>query len=253
MEKSQTIAEIAKALSSFQGKITAIKADAENPHFKFKYADLASIWEGVRKPLTDCGLSLTQHPETEGQTVTVRTMLLHLSGEYLESSLSMQAVNTTPQAVGSAITYARRYAMSAMLGISSEEDDDGEAGTHGKSSRTDIHPQIQKPTPQKVTPKQEAAPTPAQKPANGVQKVDILGVPTLTEAQLLVQGNVRKLAREKQITPEDANAIMLTNFGTGKLAELNDNQCKKFLELVNYTIEMQTGVPAEALPPAPNF
>lgn len=123
MEKSESIALLAAALTLAQGEIEGASKDRENPHFKSKYADLASCWEACRQPLSKNGLSVVQLPKCDGASVTVLTLLLHKSGEYLGESLTVTAVDSKPQSVGSALTYARRYGLSAVVGIAPEDDD----------------------------------------------------------------------------------------------------------------------------------
>ena len=141
---SDTIGELALALSSLQ---TAMKPAAENsvnPHFKSKYADLASCWDAVRPHLK--GLSITQSVASSGKTVEITTLLIHSSGEWLSSTLALEARDPSPQATGSAITYGRRYGFCAALGISSG-DDDGEAAQPSRPAPTNrptaptVHPQ----------------------------------------------------------------------------------------------------------------
>lgn len=122
MEKSTTITEIAKALTKFQSKVSLIKKDGKNPFFKSKYATLENVIETIRSPLEETGLSFSQFPSGENE---LTTMLIHISGEYLQSTVKMSPKENTPQGQGSAITYMRRYALSAVLGLATEEDDDG--------------------------------------------------------------------------------------------------------------------------------
>ena len=126
--QSDTIDKLAAALSKAQSVITFAAKDTANPFFKSKYADLASVWEACRKALTDNGLSVIQSPSAEGPKVTVTTTLLHASGQYITSELTMTAAANTPQGVGSTITYARRYALSSMVGVA-QDDDDGNAAS----------------------------------------------------------------------------------------------------------------------------
>lgn len=128
MNKSDTIAEIAKALALAQAEMRGALKDSENPHLKSKYADLASVWDACREPLTKNGLSVVQSTRMEGSAVVVVTVLLHTSGEYISGEISLPPVKSDPQGHGSAITYARRYALAAMVGVS-PEDDDGHAGS----------------------------------------------------------------------------------------------------------------------------
>ena len=126
MNKSETIGAIAKALADFQGEIKNPKQTATNPYYKSKYAPLAEILDGCRPVLAKHGISVIQSNGGEGESVTVTTLLLHSSGEWIESDpLPIKKDKMTPQDAGGAITYGRRYQLSSMLGIASEEDDDG--------------------------------------------------------------------------------------------------------------------------------
>lgn len=130
-----SIANIAKALSAAQALMSPALKDADNPFFKSKYADLASVTRAIRGPLTANGIAWTQLPSASPDlsSVTVRTILLHVSGETLESTISMPVKERTPQACGSALTYARRYALSAMVGLEADDDDGNAASGTAKS------------------------------------------------------------------------------------------------------------------------
>lgn len=130
METSPSVKELQAALCDFQKGAIAVQKNAENPGFKrgnkaMKYADLNSILAVVLPALTAHGLAITQMPDAGGLT----TRLMHISGEWMQATSQMQPVANTPQALGSAITYARRYALGAMLGIVTEDDDDGNAAS----------------------------------------------------------------------------------------------------------------------------
>jgi hypothetical protein len=146
-EQSETLAKLADALAKAQGAMKPANRDKTNPFFKSKYADLASVWEAIRKPLADNGLAITQAiTETTAASITVETRLLHASGEYITSVMSMPTGKGDIQALGSAISYGRRYALSALVGVVSDEEDDGEAAKGAPA----------KPAPKPV----EAAPAP---------------------------------------------------------------------------------------------
>ena len=134
MNKSESIVSLSKALAAFQAKVTNPANTAVNPFFKSKYAPLSDILTLVRPILGEYGLSIIQDPSTSADYVIIKTTLLHSSGEYIESEpLALKMEKVTAQGAGSAITYARRYAISAILGLSSEDDDDGNnADTSGK-------------------------------------------------------------------------------------------------------------------------
>lgn len=123
--RSAEIKDLASALCKAQSEMSAASKDRVNPHFKNQYATLASVWEACRGPLTGNGLSVVQLAGTED----VETILLHSSGQWLSARTPILADKTgraASQAYGSAVTYARRYALSAMVGIV-QDDDDGEA------------------------------------------------------------------------------------------------------------------------------
>lgn len=141
MEKSESIKEIANALCKFQAEVEKIKKGAVNPFFKSKYATLADILDVIRQPLADNGLSFVQFPKgVHG----LETMLMHISGEYLSESYEMKPVKDDPQGAGSVITYQRRYALGAVLGLNIDEDDDGNKAsipaTPKKEALTPEHP-----------------------------------------------------------------------------------------------------------------
>ncbi|QWG87403.1 ERF family protein [Bacillus mycoides] len=136
MNRSETITELAKALVKFNSEVTKIAKDADNPFFKNNYATLDTIIDEIRPILSKHGLSIMQIPSGDGQNVTLKTLLLHESGEWLESdALTMKPVKNDPQAVGSCITYARRYSLAAFLSLNTGEDDDGNGATYGKGNK----------------------------------------------------------------------------------------------------------------------
>lgn len=131
MNHSEQINELGTALAKAQGQIDGAKKDSANPFFKSKYADLASVWEACRLQLSSNGLSVTQCPEESENGIAIETMLLHSSGQWVKSRYTMPVSKMDAQAVGSAITYARRYALAAIVGIA-PEDDDGNSAAKAK-------------------------------------------------------------------------------------------------------------------------
>ena len=126
MDKSESIKEIATALCKFQGEVDKIKKTELNPFFKNKYADLSSILDVIKRPLTDCGLSFVQFPVGK---YGLDTMLMHASGEWICASYEMKPTRDDPQGAGLVITYQRRYALGAILGLNIDNDDDGNKGS----------------------------------------------------------------------------------------------------------------------------
>jgi ERF superfamily len=140
VERSESIAELVKALSKAQSAIVPASKDATNPHFKRRYADLTSIWEAARVPLTSNGLAVVQTPETTVDGfMQLRTTIFHESGEWLASSLPIAFDPASMQSLGSALTYARRYSLATMVGIVADEDDDGELAQRPASAGSNGH------------------------------------------------------------------------------------------------------------------
>jgi len=129
MITSEQMNELAAALAKAQGQIQAASRDNENPHFRSRYADLASVWNACRVALSLNGLAVVQGPALADRGVSVTTRLLHSSGQWAESTLILPMDKATAQGAGSAITYARRYALAAMVGVAPDDDDDGNAAS----------------------------------------------------------------------------------------------------------------------------
>lgn len=120
--QSDSIGELAKALCEVQKTELFASTDATN-YFKKSYATLSSVWNVIRKPLTDNGLSVSQTFDVSDGGVTVVTTLLHISGEWKSSRLYSALDKPNIQGLGSAITYLRRYSLSAMVGVCPDDDD----------------------------------------------------------------------------------------------------------------------------------
>ena len=129
------LGELAAALAKAQAAFPRVLKDrtakiaSTKGEYSYKYADLASLLDAVRKPLSDNGLALTQPIEITDKGMVLHTMLLHSSGTHLDSYYAL-ATHDRPQEMGSEITYSRRYTAGSILGIASEEDDDGAAAQH---------------------------------------------------------------------------------------------------------------------------
>lgn len=137
MNKSESIKAIAAALCNFQNEVGKIKKGETNPFFKSKYASLADILDVIQKPLSNNELAFVQFPEGEHQ---LTTMLLHTSGEWMAATYSMTPAKNDPQGLGSVITYQRRYALGAVLGLNIDDDDDGNAAsTPPKAKQSDAN------------------------------------------------------------------------------------------------------------------
>lgn len=127
MQKEEAVPKHDKlfaALAIAQGKIATAVAEKENTHFDFKYADLDACWAACREPLSENELAVIQLPISEDEKiVTLRTILGHSSGQSISTVMSMTPDKPGPQAIGSCMTYLRRYMLCAMVGISQADDD----------------------------------------------------------------------------------------------------------------------------------
>lgn len=128
MEMSLECTKVVGAFISAQSSLEKASKDTENPFFKSKYADLNSIWLACQTALSENKLAAIQDVTTNDNGVAVSTRIVHESGEWLECGpLTVPLGKKDAQGVGSAITYGRRYGLSATLGIVADEDDDGNA------------------------------------------------------------------------------------------------------------------------------
>jgi hypothetical protein len=148
VRKSLSLSKLAMALCKAQSEMRNPPKDSVNPHFKSRYADLATVRDTVMPVLTKNGLSVLQLPcECDGAPA-LTTLLMHESGEYVETTMLLRPGKTDPQGVGSALTYARRYSLQSLAGVAADDDDDGNAA----SRPTHNAPvQQQKPTPTKAS------------------------------------------------------------------------------------------------------
>ena len=139
MKKSETIAELAKALAAAQGEFEAVDRGATNPFFNSKYADLPSVVKAASPILSKHGIAVSQLPDFDGDNDLLTTLIMHESGEWIEATMRLFLVRQVkgegwvesldPQSQGSAQTYGRRYSYSGGVGVVTEVDDDGNAAS----------------------------------------------------------------------------------------------------------------------------
>lgn len=139
MNKSESIVEISKAMAKFQAEVKQPFKDANNPFFKSKYVPLESVVESITSIAPKHGISFVQWASNdENGRVGVSTMIMHTSGEYIEfDPVYMNADKNTAQGAGALISYLKRYSLSAVFGITSDQDDDGNqaSGNTNKSKQ----------------------------------------------------------------------------------------------------------------------
>jgi len=126
IEMSESIDKLASAMADAQGRIKGAKRDSANPHFGSPFASLESVWDACREPLTANGLSVIQFPSMRGEDPVLVSVLAHSSGQWIRTYAPLTPTKRDPQAMGSAITYMRRYATMAIASLC-PVDDDGEA------------------------------------------------------------------------------------------------------------------------------
>jgi hypothetical protein len=136
MNQSPTIGALAAALAKAQGSYEVAVKDAANPFFKSKYLTLAGALDAVRDALSANGLAVVQQVDA-AEKLVLHSTLLHASGEWIASSYPINPVKADPQGIGSAVSYARRYSLMALVGLAAE-DDDGEAA-HGRQHAQPAH------------------------------------------------------------------------------------------------------------------
>lgn len=149
MDETSSIAALAGALAKAQGAMRAALKDSRNPFYNSKFADLASVWDAIREPLSVNGLAVMQRVSTVPGGVLIITLLAHSSGEWVrdrcvwpvlaptktEKDGKVTVLPITPQVIGSVVTYGKRYSLSALVGVSADEDDDGNAAAgNGRQS-----------------------------------------------------------------------------------------------------------------------
>lgn len=137
--KSEQLNELAAALCKAQAALRPAAMNATNPFLKNKYADLGAVIEAARKPMADNGLSISQLVGGDDAVISITTILLHNSGQWLESTVSMtmgeERGKSAAQVAGSIITYLRRYSFASVLGIYADEDTDGSESKQDKPSK----------------------------------------------------------------------------------------------------------------------
>lgn len=146
MTRSEDIKELVAALVKAQAKMTGAMRNSENPHFRSKYADLASVREACFSALNSEGLSILQAPSSKmrdgGLFLDLETLLMHTSGQFISDILSVPVTKPDAQGVGSAISYARRYALSAFTGVAPEDDDGnaavGNGNGHARATKNEL-------------------------------------------------------------------------------------------------------------------
>lgn len=228
-KKSDSIIEIAKALCKFNGEIQKIEKDSTNPHFKNKYASLDNIIDEIRPILTKHGLSIIQMPGGDGENFKMSTLLIHESGEWIESDpIVMKPVKNDPQGIGSCATYARRYSLSAFLSLNTGDDDDGNDATQ--------------PTRQPYTPSKPTTQSSTDTTLDTALKTTAGTSNLISEAQVKYSF---RLKGEKKISDDDFKRIISEHSdGNMEIKQLTKTQASVFINfLTAYIVVAQDDLP----------
>lgn len=225
---SPTIGKLAEALAKAQAKFDKVLKDSQNPAYHSKYADLATVLDATRPHLAAEGLAIMQLPQArwgveDAKEVILTTMLAHGSGEWITSDLTLPAMmreRFDAQSCGSAITYARRYALAAMVGVAQDDDDGNKAGGIGS--------------------KEEAAKVAKRKiqEATGAAPNEPITIVAYKEGQLAITGNSLALLRA-DLTEEEKTTIRLKWSGgdrTWLLVEADGNTFAALAEKHGYKV-----------------
>ena len=202
MKTSESISEIAKALNEVRKNIKQPEKSANNPFFKSKYVMLEGVVDAIDKALPK-GFTYTQEVTSDGNQISVSTILLHESGQYIQfDPLNVPVTKNDAQAFGSAETYARRYTLSAVFGVTSDVDDDGNS-----ASKSAPH---EAPHKRRVTPKKSSKPMASQEDKDTLKdKIAALSKEMAMEPKPLTVASMKnaKVASWKDMTKDDLNAI----------------------------------------------
>ena len=210
MRTTESITELAGAVAKAQGEFEGVEKSAANPFFKSKYADLASIIESVAPILSKYGLSLVQGIEFDGEHDLLTSRLMHSSGEWMESTMRLFLKAGDPQSQGSAVSYARRYQIQALLNLRAVDDDGNHAS--GKSQPQTTRRAAPNPQPQVDSETGEIDPNAISHAQSG--KINALfkqkGFPDEREARLIYVNEIigRSVQSSKELTKKEASKVI---------------------------------------------
>lgn len=220
------------ALIKVQSQLKPVVKRHENPFFKSKYADLNDVWESVRELLKESGLCIIQllDADDEGNQFLI-TELAHSSGESVRSKCKIVTTKNDAQSFGSAITYFRRFAISAILGITTEEDDDGNAASEGKGARgSHLGPTAASSTSRSSFGKNDGGNVP-----NGATAKETQSTKISKEAEKATEKQLKRLfaiAHAHDWTDDQLKAYCQFAFGIKSRTELSWMACNEIIEYI---------------------
>lgn len=226
MNKSESIAKLMPALLKAQSAMGGAKKGASNPFFKSKYADLGAVLEACKDLLNENGITILQ-PHAGSNVVT---MLVHESGEYIGSETPIVcAKQNDPQALGSAITYARRYGLQSLLSMPAE-DDDGESAMDRRSLRKgQVDDEAKEVPARRSAPAKAAAMGPVrEEPKGTVSASPASAAPDRAEVNKLIAKMADVAIKQRKVTLQELKDRLKEKYSVEKKEELSDAQAAEF-------------------------
>lgn len=205
-QKSESIDQIFMALSKAQASLKPALKNKTNPYFQSKYADLDSCMEALKDPLSKNDLCITQLPSQNEGNLSVTTVLGHKSGQWIMSQITMRPEKNTPQGIGSAITYARRYGL-AITGLVTEDDDDGNDAS-GKDNKN--KPKPPPPKPKNHAPTKEDLQEPSSLTAKQIQRMQAIVASsewTIDQVKEVIASKFKKKS-SKELSVKEYNELI---------------------------------------------
>lgn len=203
--QSDSVKALAKALCSAQSKMEAVHKDSRNPFFNSNYATLAQCWAAAREPLAQSGLSVTQTVYGDQNSIVLKTLLIHESGEWIRSDLPLILSKRDMQGLGSALTYARRYGLCAIIGLAQEDDDGNDL----------VQNQGFKPLPKKTVPTK--------------QRIAVPGDYSPSSAQLK---RLFAISRQNDWSDEEIKSILQNRFGVDSSKNMTLDQYNELCDVI---------------------
>lgn len=224
--QSEMIDALAGALSKAQGEMQAAIKDSINPFFKSKYADLGSVWDAARPVLSKNGLCVMQYTDVVDSKIMLVTMLAHSSGQWIKSFLPLNPSKADSQGVGAAITYMRRYGLSALVGVVCDDDDDGEIAVGRGTQEVKERPQPKTQSKPKVEPITESKKENAK--------------PLINEEQLSVLNDTFDQCTEEY--RKTFKNYMQQQWNINGFMHMNESQFRTTIQSMNNHLSQQTKV-----------
>lgn len=237
MKTSENINEIALAISAAQASINPAAYDASNPHFRSRYASLASVMQSCRAALSKNQIAVLQGTNVSDKNVTVTTMLVHKSGQFISDDITIPFAQQTAQAIGSALTYGRRYGLSALVGIVCEEDDDSNSAMPPVST-TENQKEV------KFTPQKSNAQTSSNNaPQTAKTEVKVVKQPKEVNERIQKIKQIFGLSAQIGHTPDEMKAVIGEIIGLDhpikESQEIQNEQLDCIIENFNSILKQQ--------------